>query len=94
MDFFRANSLTDALVYVRGLCKPSLFSLPTILPYSIFGLLFFFILVEWLGRENQYALQRFGFKWPKPVRLSFYYGVLFLIFIFMGKEQVFIYFQF
>jgi alginate O-acetyltransferase complex protein AlgI len=92
--FFRANSLTDALVYVNGICKPSLLSLPTILPYSIFGLLFFFIFVEWLGRENQYALQHFGFRWPKPIRLSFYYGLLFLIFIFMGKEQVFIYFQF
>ncbi|MCZ8169804.1 MBOAT family O-acyltransferase [Flavobacterium sp.] len=92
--FFRANSLTDALGYVGGIFTPSLFSLPSILPYSVFGLILFFIIIEWMGRENQYALQRFGFNWPRPIRLSFYYGLLFLIFIFMGKEQVFIYFQF
>jgi alginate O-acetyltransferase complex protein AlgI len=92
--FFRANSLSHAFDYIQGIFSKSLFSKPTIFPITIFGLLFFFLLVEWMGRENQYALQRTGFKWPKIVRIGFYFLLVFLIFAFMGKEQEFIYFQF
>jgi alginate O-acetyltransferase complex protein AlgI len=92
--FFRANNMTHALSYIKGIFTKSLLTIPTVLPYSIFGLLLFFIIIEWLGRENQYALQRFGLKWPKALRLSFYYLLIILIFAFMGKEQEFIYFQF
>ncbi|WP_297514478.1 MBOAT family protein [Flavobacterium sp.] len=92
--FFRANNMTHALSYIKGIFTKSLLSIPTVLPYSIFALLLFFITIEWVGREHQYALQRFGMKWPKFLRLSFYYLIIILIFAFMGKEQEFIYFQF
>lgn len=92
--FFRANDMTHAISYVKGIFTKSLFSVPTILPMSLFALIAFFIIIEWLGREHQYALQKFGFKWPKFVRLSFYYLIIVLLFVFMGKEQEFIYFQF
>ncbi len=92
--FFRANNMTHALSYIKGIFTQSLLSIPTVLPYSIFALLVFFITIEWIGREHQYALQRFGMKWPKFLRLSFYYLLIILIFAFMGKEQEFIYFQF
>lgn len=92
--FFRANDMTHAISYVKGIFTKSLFSLPTILPMSLFALITFFIVIEWLGREHQYALQKFGFKWPKLIRLSFYYLLIVLLFVFMGKEQEFIYFQF
>lgn len=92
--FFRANNMTHALSYIKGIFTKSLLSMPTVLPYSIFALLVFFITIEWIGREHQYALQRFGMKWPKFLRLSFYYLLIILIFAFMGKEQEFIYFQF
>lgn len=92
--FFRANDMTHAISYVKGIFTKSLFSLPTILPMPLFALITFFIVIEWLGREHQYALQKFGFKWPKLVRLSFYYLLIVLLFVFMGKEQEFIYFQF
>ncbi|MBL7886971.1 MAG: MBOAT family protein [Flavobacterium sp.] len=92
--FFRANNMTHALSYIKGIFTKSLLSMPTVLPYSIFALLVFFITIEWIGREHQYALQRLGMKWPKFLRLSFYYLLIILIFAFMGKEQEFIYFQF
>ena len=92
--FFRANSVSHAFSYIKGILQPSLFSKPTLLPISLFILIIFFIIIEWFGREQQYALARFGFKWPNYVRLSFYYLLILLIFVFMGKEQEFIYFQF
>jgi alginate O-acetyltransferase complex protein AlgI len=92
--FFRANDMTHALSYIKGIFTKSLLSIPSILPYTLFGLLAFFIAIEWMGREHQYALQRFGLKWPRFARISFYYLLIVLIFIFMGKEQEFIYFQF
>jgi len=92
--FFRANSVTHAITYIKDIFKPSLLTMPTIFPKPIFALVFFFIIIEWIGREHQYALAKFGFKWPKIVRWSFYYFLIILIFLFMGKEQEFIYFQF
>lgn len=92
--FFRADNIAHALSYIKGIMNTSIFSKPTIFPSTVFGLLLFFIILEWLGRENQYALERFGFKYPKMIRISFYYLIIVLLFIFMGKEQEFIYFQF
>jgi len=92
--FFRADTVTQALSYISSMLTPSLLSIPTIMPYSLFALLLFFIVIEWIGREHQYALAKFGLSWPKPIRWGFYYLIVLLIFFFMGKEQEFIYFQF
>lgn len=92
--FFRAESLSHAGRFVSGMFSQSLFSLPEIRPTVIFILLVFFIFVEWLGREQKYALEFFGFKWPKALRWAFYFVLIFAIYIFTGKEQQFIYFQF
>jgi len=51
-------------------------------------------MIEWFGREQQYAIARFGLKWYRPLRWAFYYCLLMAIFLFAGKEQQFIYFQF
>jgi hypothetical protein len=53
-----------------------------------------FILVEWLGREKQYALQNFGDRYPSFTRWTFYYTVMAIIFYYAGAGQEFIYFQF
>lgn len=50
--------------------------------------------IEWLGRTNLYALEKIGFKWNRKIRLSFYFLITTLIFLFSGSEQEFIYFQF
>jgi len=92
--FFRANDLSHAFSYIGSMFSGSLFSKPAVLPTSVLALLVFFIFIEWLGREEQYALAKFGLKWPKPVRWTFYYSLIVAILLFMGKEQEFIYFQF
>jgi alginate O-acetyltransferase complex protein AlgI len=92
--FFRAKDMSHAISYIKGMCNLSLLSKPQIFPTVIFMLIVFFIFIEWLGRENQYALQKLGLKWPKVIRIGFYYMLLVLMFVFMGKEQEFIYFQF
>ena len=53
-----------------------------------------FLMVEWFGREQQYAIARLGLTWKKPFRWALYYSIVMIIFLFAGKEQQFIYFQF
>jgi hypothetical protein len=53
------------------------------------------VFIEWLGREDQYAIERFGLKWPRPVRWAFYSSMIFLIGMLMETtETPFIYIQF
>jgi D-alanyl-lipoteichoic acid acyltransferase DltB (MBOAT superfamily) len=96
--FFRATSLTHAFSYISEMFSSSLF----IIPYfqgienarPIVFLLFLFFIVEWIGREEQYAIANLGLKWYKPFRWAMYYAIIIAIFHFTGKEQQFIYFQF
>jgi D-alanyl-lipoteichoic acid acyltransferase DltB (MBOAT superfamily) len=92
--FFRAESLSHAFSYIGSIFSRSLLAKPEVFPKALFLMLPAFVLIEWLGREQQYALARFGFKWPRAVRWSFYYVLIIFILMFMGKEQEFIYFQF
>lgn len=96
--FFRATNVSHALSYISEICSSSLFTAPhfTGEEYAtpIFILMALFMLIEWLGREQQYALATFGFKWKRPLRHAFYYAIILSIFWFAGKEQQFIYFQF
>lgn len=92
--FFRANSMTHAFSYIGGIFTKSLLTKPTILPLFLLVLIVLFVLVEWFGRSNKYALEELGFKWNRVYRWVFYYTIVLLIIFFMGKEQEFIYFQF
>jgi alginate O-acetyltransferase complex protein AlgI len=92
--FFRANNVTHALIYIKDMFSPSLFSKPKVISYTVIMLVVLFIIIEWIGREQQYALAKFGLKWPRVLRWSFYYVLIIVILLFMGKEQEFIYFQF
>lgn len=95
--FFRAENLEHAISYVSKLllAPHTYFSLGTYSPYSTTLILVcFFLLIEWLGREGNFALSNFGKLWNRPLRHAFYYSLIFMIFWFGGKEQQFIYFQF
>lgn len=93
--FFRAEDMTHALDYIARLFSPSFFSVPEVLPKTIIGLLSIFVIIEWLGREQPYAIAQLGLKRPALVRYAFYYSLMGAIFYFAGgKEQAFIYFQF
>jgi hypothetical protein len=52
------------------------------------------MIIEWFGRENQYAIEKLGIKWKRHFRWAIYYMIIIIIFWFAGKEQQFIYFQF
>jgi alginate O-acetyltransferase complex protein AlgI len=92
--FFRANDVSHAFSYISSMFGRELFSKPEVMPLYIFVLLAIFMIIEWLGREQQYAIAKIGFAWSRPLRWSFYYAIAFAIVMFMGKEQEFIYFQF
>ena len=68
--------------------------MPEILPKTTLLLLGVFVFIEWLGREEQFALAKLGLGNSKYLRYSFYFLIVFCIYIFAGKEQKFIYFEF
>jgi hypothetical protein len=61
---------------------------------GILLLLLIFVLVEWFGREGQYAIAQNQIKWKRPIRYALYYIIIIAIIWFGGNEQQFIYFQF
>lgn len=92
--FFRAENITHAFSYVSGIFSKSLFSVPTIIPRFLTLLLIIFVIIEWLGREQQYAIAKLGMRWKSPFRYAMYYAIIIAIFWFAGEDQQFIYFQF
>lgn len=95
--FFRADSVEHGLDFLFGIISPTFFELPEIPRASIFVLIliFVFIIVEWSGREEQYAIEKIGIKWPRPVRWAFYSLLIFMLGMYMQTNNTtFIYFQF
>ena len=92
--FFRSENLTHAIHYISQIFSRSLFTFPTIRPTVLFILLILFIIIEWFGKEQKYALENLGLKLEKLFRYAVYYAIIIAIFWFSGKEQQFIYFQF
>jgi len=92
--FFRAESVHHAIDYISHLFSTTLFTLPEVRPRSLVFVLFFFLLVEWLGRNGQYAISNITIFNNRIVRWAIYLLILTLIIVFKGKQQEFIYFQF
>lgn len=94
--FFRAENVSHAVTYISDIFTIDFFhkwKLPeeaSIVVYSIF----FMLVIEWLGRESNFALEKFGLRWYQPIRWGFYMVLFLSIIILAGKEQAFIYFQF
>ncbi len=93
--FFRSEDIQHALSYISGVFSKSLFTLPKDTPYYLIILILFFIVIEWFGREQNYAIAKFGFTWKRPIRWTFYTFIVFLLGMYMKTEETpFIYFQF
>jgi hypothetical protein len=92
--FFRAESIQEAFRYITTLFSMSLFSVPEMYPNKIITLIVLFIVIEWLQREKQHALEFDKIPLPKILRWAIYYGIGALIIEFGGIQQEFIYFQF
>ena len=85
--FFRAENISHAFSYISEIFSTSFFTIPEIRPRNLILLIMFFVLIEWFGREGQYAIAHLGLKWKRPVRYAMYYAIIIAIFWFGGKEQ-------
>ena len=96
--FFRAENIGHAWSYLSVIFSPTLFHQPyyvgigLTMPIIILMLLFLFI--EWIGREDDFAIAKLTLKWKRPVRWLFYYILIAVIIKWGGVQQEFIYFQF
>lgn len=96
--FFRAESMEQALTICGKIFSMSFFKLPYFLritfsyPTLCFAVLF--MLVEWLGREQQFAIAKLFLNNSRAFRWTFYYLIILIIVFFAGSNQQFIYFQF
>ena len=96
--FFRAESVGHAISIISEILSSSLLSLPAFEGKQraaiVLMLIGTFMLIEWNGRDEEYAIANLGTKWKRPVRYALYYGIMFTLVWFQGEQQEFIYFQF
>jgi D-alanyl-lipoteichoic acid acyltransferase DltB (MBOAT superfamily) len=95
--FFRAENVTHAYQYITKIFTAKLFIIEDFKDdsklFPIVTFILFFIIIEWLGREKQYAIAEL-FSKNRLFRWIFYYGLLLIILLYAGLNQQFIYFQF
>lgn len=97
--FFRAENIEHAFAYISEMFSGSLFTIPkfwgmynALITIILIGI---FVLIEWIGRENEYAIADFLLTRKRIYRRAFYLVLILSIFYFGNfKENVFIYFQF
>ena len=96
--FFRADNIEHAWSMICQIFSFSLFSVPRFggMSYALTTVVFIviFMIMEWLGRNDQYAIEKTVMLLNKPLRYLIYYAIAISIFWFSGQEQQFIYFQF
>jgi alginate O-acetyltransferase complex protein AlgI len=94
--FFRAENVTEATHYIMGIFNSSVFSVPNL---KFDGkltviLITIFVIVEWMNRHKQHALELISSTAPRWLLWSSYLLILFTIIVFAGELQEFIYFRF
>lgn len=96
--FFRAENINHAFAYISDIFSTSLFTIPKFegirSSLTTIALVVVFMLIEWQGREGQYAIERLGLKWNRYLRYSMYLSIIFVMLLLGGKKQDYIYFQF
>jgi len=96
--FFRAEDIQHAFNFIKGIFSKSIISNPGLpdLRLAVYttAIIALFILVEWVGRNEKFALSKIGLTWHPPLRYVFYYLIILAIFLCSGKPEEFIYFQF
>lgn len=72
--FFRAESVSQAFHYVKNMLNSSLFTFPSLNKAALATLVLigFLVVIEWLGRENNYGIEKTFLKQPRILRWSFY----------------------
>lgn len=97
--FFRAETIHQAIDYIKLLFSKSLFILPTLntstSTFTLLLLILFLLVIEWIGRTQKFALSNFSNTYPVYLRWVFYSMIIFFLGMYMNtNETPFIYFQF
>ncbi len=96
--FFRSENIRSAYYYISKIFSKSFLTMPDYPDmkesWIVLIFTFLFIIVEWIGREQEYAIAQLGIKWKRPLRWAMYYGIIITIYLCSGSKQQFIYFQF
>jgi alginate O-acetyltransferase complex protein AlgI len=92
--FFRADNVNQSFQILGIIFSASVFTLPKKLSLITLLFIIIFILLEWFGRENNYAIESIASKYKPIIRYGFYYALVLSIVFFAGGQQQFIYFQF
>jgi alginate O-acetyltransferase complex protein AlgI len=92
--FFRADNIGHAFNYISEIFSLSTLTIPEIRPTNIILLIMIFVIIEWFGKEGQYAISGINVFERRVYRWGIYLSICLLIFLFQGKQQEFIYFQF
>jgi len=97
--FFRADSVGHAMRYLSEIFSKSFFSMPSFAGSKsalvVVLMIVFFLFIEWNGREDKFAIEKTGAKWPKLLRWVWYALIISLIgLLAQTVETPFIYFQF
>jgi len=96
--FFRAENIGHAWTYLTRIFSESLLTFPDFdgirASLKMIPLIIIFSLVEWIGREEKFAIAKLGQILDRKLRWILYLLIVFLLIIFSGEPQDFIYFQF
>ncbi|TKC05273.1 MBOAT family O-acyltransferase [Pedobacter frigoris] len=95
--FFRASDLQHALRYITKIFSKSVFEIPiyfnrfaSLIVLFVIGI---FLIIEWQGRENNFAIERIFTK-NLLLRWLSYILIILAIIVSFGKAESFVYFQF
>ena len=97
--FFRAEDLEHAISYIQGIFSKTFISVPSfsngLNSYFIIILIVIFIVIEWIGRKDKFAIEKILQNFNKYLRFFSYSIIIILIFLMYKDEtNTFIYFQF
>ena len=97
--FFRAESMGDAIGYLRKMVHPSLLSIPRLSGvdntnmFIILLLVVLMVVLEWYSRKKEFVFQH-KYKQPLYLQVITVSALVTLLYFFSGNQQDFIYFQF
>jgi D-alanyl-lipoteichoic acid acyltransferase DltB (MBOAT superfamily) len=91
--FFRAENVSQAFAYLGEMFSASMLTIPSMDYLKIMPLVFIFIIIEWISRDKQHALEISN--WPVTFRWATYLVIGFVVLLSFDKSpHAFIYFQF
>ena len=94
--FFKSENIEAAVNYISGIFSMSFFTIPELNRKTILILIHItlFFIVEWLGRNKEFAIYNIEANLSKYYRWAFYIFITALIIRNNSGQQQFIYFQF